>query len=90
MLAEYLADENSVVGVVGLPGNGPAILARVAESVSRLPAEPADDMEDAVRRARRMLPAGGVVLLSPGAPSGDDFGNFEVRGEAFRTVVAGN
>ena len=90
VLAEYLADENSVVGLVGLPGNGPAILARVAESVSRLPAEPADDMEDAVRRARRMLPAGGVVLLSPGAPSGDDFGNFEVRGEAFRTVVAGN
>ena len=90
VLAEYLAGGSAVVGLIGLPGNGPAILERVAESVSRLAAEPADSMEDAVRRARRMIPDGGVVLLSPGAPSGDDFGDFQLRGEAFRTVVAGN
>ena len=87
-LADYLAGPSSVVGVVGLPGNGSAILARLAEAGSPVPGELADDMEDAVRRARRMIPRGGVVLLSPGAPSGDDFGDFEVRGDAFRAAVA--
>ncbi len=75
---------------MGLPGNGPAILARIAEATAAMPTASADDLGDAVRRARRMLPDGGAVLLSPGAPSGEDFGDFEVRGEAFRTVVAGN
>jgi UDP-N-acetylmuramoylalanine-D-glutamate ligase len=28
------------------------------------------------------------VLLSPGAPSGDDFADFQVRGDAFRALVA--
>ena len=80
-----------MVGVVGLPGNGPAILARIAQAAATMPTAPADDLADAVRRARaRCCPGGGVVLLSPGAPSGEDFGDFEVRGEAFRAVVAGN
>jgi UDP-N-acetylmuramoylalanine--D-glutamate ligase len=75
---------------VGLPGNGPAILERIGRAGTSLATAPADDLDDAVRRARAMLPGGGVVLLSPGAPSGPDFGDFEARGEAFRAVVAGN
>ena len=88
-LADFLAGPTAVVGVVGLPGNGPAILARVGEASGVVTAA-AEDMDDAVRRARAMLPRGGVVLLSPGAPSGEDFGDFEVRGEAFRAAVSGN
>ena len=78
------------MGVVGLPGNGPAILDRIAQAAPGMPSAAADDLGDAVRRALRMLPGGGVVLLSPGAPSGPDFGDFEVRGEAFRAAVAGD
>jgi UDP-N-acetylmuramoylalanine--D-glutamate ligase len=89
-LADFLAGPTSVVGVVGLPGNGPAILERIGRAAAGLATTPADDLDDAVRRARAMLPGGGVVLLSPGAPSGPDFGDFEARGEAFRAVVAGN
>ena len=88
-LADYLAGPTSVVGVVGLPGNGPAILARL-RGAPRVPTVVADDLGDAVRRARAMVPAGGAVLLSPGAPAGDDFGDFQVRGDAFRSVVAEN
>ena len=87
-LADYLAGATSVVGVVGLPGNGAAILERIAEGGGTVATAPADGMDDAVRRARGMLPAGGVVLLSPGAPSGADFGDFETRGEAFRAAVS--
>ena len=84
-LADYLAAGSSVVGVVGMPANGPAIVGRVGGA--RVPAVCAGDMREAVERARAMLPAGGVVLLSPGAPSGDDFGDFQVRGDAFRAIV---
>ncbi len=91
-LAEFLAGPSSVVGVVGLPGNGPAIL-------DRDPSGGPVHGDGARRRPRRRGAAGaaaccpdggGVVLLSPGAPSGPDFGDFETRGEAFRAVVAGH
>ena len=85
-LADYLAAGASVVGVVGMPANGPAILDRVRDAP--VAAESANDLGDAVRRARAMVPAGGAVLLSPGAPTGDDFRDFQVRGDAFRTLVA--
>ena len=38
---------------------------------------------------RRMVPEGGAVLLSPGAPSGDDFADFAARGDAFRRLAGG-
>lgn len=40
-------------------------------------------LADAVRLAAKHTPAQGVVLLSPGAPSFDEFRNYEARGEAF-------
>ncbi len=41
-----------------------------------------------VRRARAMVPPGGVVLLSPGAPTGPEFRDFQVRGDLFRELAA--
>ena len=38
-----------------------------------------------------MLPAGGVALLSPAAPSYDNYRDFEERGDRFRAdVLAGD
>jgi UDP-N-acetylmuramoyl-L-alanine---L-glutamate ligase len=91
-LAAHVATDAGVVAVVGLPGNGPRILERIAAEPP-VPARPAvavqqaDDLDDAVARALRLVPAGGVVLLSPGAPTGDDFRDFQVRGDAFATRV---
>ncbi len=93
-LAAYVACAGSgVAGVVGLPGNGARILDRIAEEGSTTaggplpPAVLAGDLADAVAHARRLVPAGGVVLLSPGAPTGDDFRDFQVRGDAFASLV---
>lgn len=48
-------------------------------------------LESAVRQAHQDAlaekPAGAVVLLSPAAASFDQFPNFEVRGDRFRTLV---
>jgi UDP-N-acetylmuramoylalanine--D-glutamate ligase len=87
-LAAYLAGGASVAGLVGMPPNGPAVLARVAEEAD-VPSAVADSLEDAVARARAMVPAGGAVLLSPGAPSAGDFADFAARGDAFRRLAGG-
>jgi UDP-N-acetylmuramoyl-L-alanine---L-glutamate ligase len=47
-----------------------------------------DDLVDAVRLSREVTPAGGVVLLSPAAPSYGRFRNFEHRSEVFAQAVA--
>ncbi|MGN1062865.1 MAG: UDP-N-acetylmuramoyl-L-alanine--D-glutamate ligase [Alphaproteobacteria bacterium] len=44
-------------------------------------------MASAVQTAKRITPAGGLVLLSPAAPSYNMFKNFEERGYAFQTSV---
>ncbi|WP_430791801.1 UDP-N-acetylmuramoyl-L-alanine--D-glutamate ligase [Actinoplanes sp. G11-F43] len=83
-LRDFLADRE--LTVIGLPDSGPRIL----EALSRLPrirTEPAEDLIDAVRLARKITPAGGVVLLSPAAPSYGRFRNFEHRSEVFAQAV---
>ncbi|SDT61269.1 UDP-N-acetylmuramoyl-L-alanine--D-glutamate ligase [Actinoplanes derwentensis] len=83
-LRDFLADRE--LTVIGLPDSGPRIL----EALARLPrvrTEPADDLIDAVRLARKITPSGGVVLLSPAAPSYGRFRNFEHRSEVFAEAV---
>ena len=88
-LAAYLASgEASVAGLVAMPANGPDVLARVGEEAD-VPVAAAASLEEAVARARAMVPEGGAVLLSPGAPSGDDFADFAARGDAFRRLAGG-
>ena len=49
--------------------------------------EAAEDLPAAVRLARKLTPPGGVVLLSPAAPSYGRFRNFEHRSEVFAEAV---
>jgi UDP-N-acetylmuramoylalanine--D-glutamate ligase len=63
-----------------------------AELSGKLPFEECGSLEKAVHAAARDAAASGaeepVVLLSPACASFDQFRNFEVRGDAFRTFVA--
>ena len=52
-----------------------------------IPASFAEDMEDAVEKARRTAEPGDVVLLSPLTASFDMFKDYIHRGETFRQVV---
>jgi UDP-N-acetylmuramoylalanine--D-glutamate ligase len=73
--------------VIGIPDSG----ARMVAALAGLPgvrSEVADDLRAAVVRARALTPAGGVVLLSPGAPSYGRFRNFEHRSEAYAEAIA--
>ncbi len=72
--------------VIGLPDSGPRILAELA-GLPGVRTEQAQDLADAVLLARKVTPAGGVVLLSPAAPSYGRFRNFEHRSEVFAQAI---
>jgi UDP-N-acetylmuramoyl-L-alanine---L-glutamate ligase len=84
-LRDHLAERE--ITVIGIPDSGP----RIVEALAGLPAvrtEIAEDLVAAVGLSRKLTPAGGVVLLSPAAPSYGRFRNFEHRSEVFAQAVA--
>jgi UDP-N-acetylmuramoylalanine--D-glutamate ligase len=83
-LRDFLADRK--LTVIGLPDSGPRILAELA-GLPGITTENAEDLVAAVRRARTLTPPGGVVLLSPAAPSYGRFRNFEHRSEVFLQAI---
>jgi UDP-N-acetylmuramoylalanine--D-glutamate ligase len=90
LIADVISGDG-VKAVLTLPDNGDRIY-REFNSVSHgaapeLRIEQVDGVEAAVVRASEITPAGGVVLLSPGAPSYGRFENFEQRGDLFVAQV---
>jgi UDP-N-acetylmuramoylalanine--D-glutamate ligase len=86
-LAGYVINK-PVHAVITMPDNGPRIAetitkARAYNPDSKLALHESQDLQDAVRIAREITPAGGVILLSPGAPSYGRFKNFAERGDTF-------
>ncbi len=83
-LREFLADRE--LTVIGLPDSGPRILSELS-GLPGITAENAADLPAAVRLARKLTPPGGVVLLSPAAPSYGQYRNFEHRSEVFLEAI---
>jgi UDP-N-acetylmuramoylalanine--D-glutamate ligase len=79
----------SPFAVITLPGTGCVLSRELRSLVSDVPGpqrpsiHEAADLDRAVSIARNITPAGGVVLLSPGAPSFNSHRNFAERGKAF-------
>jgi UDP-N-acetylmuramoylalanine--D-glutamate ligase len=90
-LREFLAARQPGAGeplvVVGMPDSGPRILGVLA-GVAGVELVASADLADAVRLARELTPVGGVVLLSPAAPSYGRFANYEHRSAAYREAIA--
>ena len=89
-LGELIAQR--IKAVVFMGDTGPKIEAALvaapsykADSIEILRAE---DMEDAVAKARSVAVRGDVVLMSPASASFDRYPNFEVRGRHFKSIVA--
>jgi len=77
--------------VITLPNNGYRIAEAVRKEIERIGAGPelleAADLPSAVKAAHRYTPTGGIVLLSPAAPSYGIFDSFEERGKIFRKSI---
>jgi UDP-N-acetylmuramoylalanine--D-glutamate ligase len=75
--------------IITLPDNGP----KIYTSLNRAGIEfhgglhQSDNLADAVSLAQSLVPEGGCVLLSPGAPSFPHFRDFEDRGYQFRKLT---
>lgn len=79
-LADMTPEAASVVAVVAI-GDASAEIVEAFEATHRV--ETASDMDDAVRRARRLAAGGVPVLLSPGCASFDWYRSYHERGEDF-------
>lgn len=78
-------DKHPVNGIVTMPSNGDRIGYALSESTVTV--RHSDDLADAVEIARDITPEGGVILLSPAAPSYGLFKNYQDRGQQFRHAV---
>lgn len=76
------------VRLVGVPTTGERLVAAARDAgASPDRVRLATDLSEAVELARGLAPNGGVVLLSPAAPSFDHYRDFEQRGERFSELV---
>jgi len=74
--------------LIGVPSTGARLVAAARDAgVARSRATAAADLAQAVQLAHALAPAGAVVLLSPAAPSFDNYRDFEERGERFRALA---
>jgi UDP-N-acetylmuramoylalanine--D-glutamate ligase len=86
-LRDFLQAGDIVATVIAIPDSGQRIL-QALEDVPTLLRLSAEDLAAAVRLARQRTPAGGVVLLSPAAPSYGRFDNYEHRSRVFAEAIA--
>ncbi len=88
-LGRTIAHRQAPTLVVTMPDNGPRIGKEVRRaSEGRIEVVDAASLEAAVATAVKWTPAGGVVLLSPAAPSFGRFGDYRERSAAFAAAVA--
>lgn len=89
---EAFADAMAVhapTAIITMGQNGPRIfdlLATVAAD-RHFELEAAADLADAMAKARKALPVGGVILLSPGAPSFGAYKDYTARGRHFAKLA---
>lgn len=79
---------STVRAVVTMPDTGARLAAALRRDAPGVRVTEVDDLPSAVEAARAALPGGGVVLLSPAAPSYGMFADFAERGERFATLAA--
>ena len=87
IFVDYVANQPPA-GIVTMGANGSAIadaLGGIAQP--RFELRRAGALADAFAQARAMVPAGGAIVLSPGAPSFDQFDDYDERGREFARLA---
>ena len=83
-----LASRAAATHLILLPDTGPRIAAAAAsQGFGQERMSTAGDMREATQLAQTLVEPGGVVLLSPAAPSFNQYANFEERGDDFAALA---
>lgn len=86
--ASVIADPPRALVTMGQAGPRIADTLRSAPgAAAALHLHESDTLDAALARARSLLPGGGIVLLSPGAPSFDQFKDYAERGREFARLA---
>lgn len=85
-LRDYLAKRTTPVRIFTIPDSGTHI-AQVIGDIPPHHIDSCDSLQQAVEQAAQKTPVGGVVLLSPAAPSFGRFKDYKDRGEQFVNFV---
>ncbi len=91
-LASALAQRTTPTWVCGVPLSGERIVPLIQRALSSagntaVTVKAFDDFDDAVHHAAVVVPEGGVILLSPAAPSFGRFTDYRDRGMHFRALL---
>ncbi len=91
-LAAALAQRTTPTWVCGVPLSGERIVPLIQRALSNagntsVIVKAFDDFDDAVHHAAGVVPEGGVILLSPAAPSFGRFVDYRDRGMHFRALL---
>lgn len=86
-LALHIAARSEWTAVVTLPANGPHLSATLEEMKAGITTIDVPDLDHAVRVAGQITPPGGIVLLSPAAPSFGQFTDYADRSNAFLAAI---
>lgn len=91
-LATALAQRTTLTWVCGVPLSGERIMPLIQRALSNagntaVIVKAFDDFDDAVHHAAAVVPEGGVILLSPAAPSFGRFVDYRDRGMHFRALL---
>lgn len=82
-LAHYIKDHPRIK-VITAYQTGPEIYQALKKTGAGSSVIATTDLKESVTKAKKVTPDGGIILLSPAAPSYDAFENFKQRGELFR------
>jgi UDP-N-acetylmuramoyl-L-alanine---L-glutamate ligase len=93
-LADAIAARTTPTWVCGVPLSGERIVPLIDATMSAKGTDRAvvdvrafEDFDAAVLHAAKVVPVGGVLLLSPAAPSFGRFRNYAERGQHFRSLL---
>jgi len=86
-LIDVLATRDAPTLVIGLPDSGARLVAEISAVRGTTETALAGDISQATALGATWASGGGVVLLSPAAPSFSQFANWKERSAAFRDAV---